>query len=329
MHFFAKHDSPAQDLKIRSSVMHTVGTGRTVRVCCALALALGVALIASPAQAGFIQDFSGNTAPQKLDAKNQGVNSTVNFAVLSLEVDKDGNLKDKTDPWGTGLKGFAAKFVAIQGNGSGPLDTTATYLYLYQVTNNEPATAADTISSERLILPKGVTANDITSFGYFDTLGLSDTFGGVAGVPVDAGPNFFGNTRSPGDPAVANVTVNGPGVAALAAGSFVKPTTVTIVEAKNQPTVFTTRWSTPLAPQQRSTIYGFTTFLDPQFSTATVAGTGPGFNGVVVPTGMAPAPMPNPFKPAPEASSLMLAGSAIVSLALVRFRRYLCRPKPA
>jgi hypothetical protein len=298
--------------------MDTATNRRAARICCAVALVFGGALAAPAAHAGFIQDFSGNTAPQKLDAKNQGVNSTVNFAVLSLELDKDGNLKDKTDPWGTGLAGFAAKFVPTQGSGSGPLDKTATYLYLYQVTNNEPATAADTISGERLTLPKGVTAKDITSFGYFDTLGLSDTFGGVAGVLVDAGPNFFGNTRSPSNPAVANVKVNGPGVAALAAGSFVNATTVTIVEAKNQPTVFSTSWKMPLGPQQRSTIFGFTTFLDPQFSTASVSGTGPNVGGVLVPTGMAPAPMANPFAPAPEPSSLMLAGTAMLSLGVVR-----------
>jgi hypothetical protein len=248
-----------------------------------------------------MQDFSGNTTPQDLDKKGMGVNSTVNFAILDLS----GN--DPTDPWGTGLQNFTKSFK--KGDGSGALDTTAPYLYLYQVTNNQPKGSTDVIKTVVQSLGKTVVAADMTSWGYFDGLGLADAFGEVY---VN---NVFGNTRSPGNPAKANVGVNNPSVVKIMDG--VTPSKVT-PQFQVGNSSFNVRWANGIKAQERSVLFGFTSNEPPAFfsdgvlsdplspSFTNANGTGVGFNG-------------NPFKGVPEPPSLtmMLSGVAMVSVFLV------------
>ena len=133
--------------------------------------------LSSEAKAGFIQAFSGNTAP----TDGVRVMSTLNFAVL----DTTGGAG--TDTWGTGYANFDTAFMPGTGSPKA-VDTTAEYLYLYQVTNDWPAGNANYISFTTI--PLAVPLNDITSWGFFAGLGLSDAFGPVTSA------NFFGNTRT-------------------------------------------------------------------------------------------------------------------------------------
>jgi hypothetical protein len=269
----------------------------------AVALAVGGILVTSPARAGFIQTFSGNTSPQDLNGRGVGVNSTVNFAVL----DRSGN--DPTDPWGTGYKGFTDTFVS----GSAKkqiLDTKAKYLYLYQVTNNQPASSKDLITFVRQEL-KEADVGSISSWGYFKDLGLADSLG-----PVSA-TNFFGNLKIPGNPAQASTgvgnPVSNPSVVAINGG--VTPDSVTVAGIS-----FTARWpnekKTGLAGQDRSVLFGYTSSVEPFSRLDTVNSPSTFAKG----TGVAPNSNPLIGTPEPPSLILMLTGVALASVFRVGHR---------
>jgi hypothetical protein len=256
---------------------------------------LGSGLLTPPCrvEAGFIQAFSGNTAPTA-----GRVMSTVNFAVLDTA---GGN---GTDTWNTGYAQFDTTFKAGTGSPKN-LDTTASYLYLYQVTNDFPAGNANFISFTTI--PVGVPLASITSWGWFTGLGLSDAFGEVTSA------NFFGNTRTRGNPAAANTGVTNPSVVALANGTYVTPFDVTF---PNRPDRFSADWvdgGSPIAAQQRSLIFGFTTDLAPGLVPGAVSGRAPNQlpNNA---TGSMPFPVPEP------ASVALIANGSLLALAAC-FRR--------
>jgi hypothetical protein len=271
----------------------------------AVALAVGVILVTSPARAGFIQMFSGNTSPQDLNGRGVGVNSTVNFAVL----DRSGN--DPTDPWGTGYKGFTDTFVSGSAKKQ-MLDTKAKYLYLYQVTNNQPAGSKDLITRVNQDLRRADVAS-ISSWGYFKDLGLADSSG-----PVDA-TNFFGNLKIPGNPAEASTGASNPSVVAINGGITPESFTVGVI-------TFTARWpnekKTGLAGQDRSVLFGFTSSVEPFPLDDTVAS--PSITELARGKGVAPVSNPLIGMPEPPSLTLVLTGVALVSVFRVG-RRVRCR----
>ncbi len=128
------------------------------------------------AQAGLIG--AGNTQPA-LDNPNvggvQGADGTIFFAVFENE-----GVNFGTDPWGTGgldlvarhMAGFQAPTLIHPANPG--LDTSAKYLYVYQVYNNEPLGMADTLTLSGI----SVNPNNVTSWGAFQRLpGKSGTGG--------------------------------------------------------------------------------------------------------------------------------------------------------
>jgi hypothetical protein len=280
-------------------IMKTLDGSRTRGTWLAVALAVGTIVLASPARAGFLMDFSGNTAPQALKTNGMGTYSTVNFAVLDLSG------QDATDPWGTGYTangGFTATF--MPGDGSKALDTKAAYLYLFQVTNNQPANIKSLITNVSQEV-RTVDAGNITSWGYFAGLGLADKFGEV--TPT----NFFGNTRTPGNPAKANVGVSMPSVVSISGG--IKPDSVALVNGMSA-FAFTAKWPNTgltLASQDRSLLFGFTSSEAPAFRQDLVISVPP-FDGVVKGTGVTPF---NPFA-VPEPSSLTSALMGVVMVSV-------------
>jgi hypothetical protein len=99
------------------------------------------------------------------DGKN-GIGGTVYFMVLSLDRGHVG------DPWATGLTDLNKTFqpgIDLQGLSSPGLDTSARYLYLYQVVNDRKTLTPIQSQSIRLL----VHPAEITSWGHFPNLGFS------------------------------------------------------------------------------------------------------------------------------------------------------------
>jgi hypothetical protein len=283
----------------------------------AVALAVGGVLATAPARAGYLMDFSGNTAPQSLTFSPPlmnfvGVNSTINFAVLDLS----GN--NATDPWETGYTmngGIAKAFMPGSGSKMKTLDTTAQYLYLYQVSNTQPASIKNQLITSVTLQLRKVDAVNITSLGYFTGLGLSDASG-----PASA-TNSFGKATVPGNPAIANVGVTMPSVVAI---SGITPSSVALIPGTGNVVNFTASWPKnggTLASQDTSLLFGFTSSEGPMMLKDVVAS--PAVAGVVA--GTAPGPF-NPFAGVPEPPSLTLTliGVALVSVFRVG-RRVRCR----
>lgn len=141
-------------------------------------------------QAGIVQNMSGNH--RAVAQWVPGADETVNFGVYR----RDG--VRRKDKFGTGLAGFDTEFV--RGRNSPQLDTSARYLYLYQVVNDGPGSLPFRVAG------LGVPRSSITSWGSWD-LALRDNSGVV-------GPNNqFGLDGARFVPdAPANTGINSPGV---------------------------------------------------------------------------------------------------------------------
>jgi hypothetical protein len=254
-------------------------------------LAAGLVLLAaaSEAKAVYIGGLIGNTRPGVGNA-----NYTINFAVLNPFM---GTPNDtwRADP--TGMLNVNGMF--RPGIGSPALDTTAQYLYLYQVSNNSPA-GGPTINFMSLTLPFDQNQRVITSWGFFGGLGFSDNNGVVNAM------NSFGLDNVPfGDPAAINIGVTNPAVVMIGALGF--PPTTDVVRVSAFMSRFDASWAAPhLALGETSTIFGFTTNAQPTPFTPSNAvvrgsdGSQP-FGWVVTPL------------PEPGALGLLALGSALVA----------------
>lgn len=155
-----------------------------------LLLAAAVAMLAAPSasQAGLI--LAGNTQAGNL-AAGSTVRGTVNFAVF----DKTGG--SAGDTWGTGSAGFDAAFAALLGTGLPlGLDTTAPYLYLYQLTNESNVSGIGRFTIQSTTA--GVAS--ITSLGTWIDKGFADAGGNINGtVPIATVGNALGPANVVGD----------------------------------------------------------------------------------------------------------------------------------
>jgi hypothetical protein len=251
----------------------------------AIAVCICLATLPLRAEGGFIQAFSGNTAP----TDGVRVMSTLNFAVL------DGS-------WDTDYNGALVKNFEAGGKSPIALDTSAEYLYLYQITNDWPNGNPNEIA--HTILPLDVPTHDITSWGEFTGLGFSDFAG-----PVTSS-NFFGNVRVRGNPAAASTGVTNPSIVALNAGTYVTPGSISVFYSDfRKKAVFTANWvGTPIEAQQRSELFGFTTDYSPSMIEMIMDGEAPNQLRSIA-KGMAPTP---DFNATPEPAAATLLGSGMV-----------------
>jgi len=180
-----------------------------------LALLGGLLLAAAPARADYLPKFTGNTSP--LNTAGQGVDGTIQFAVLELQ----------GDSWGVGYAGFTRAFVPgtdAEGKQSAALDKKARYLYLYQVVND----GSNKKEISRSWVTLRVNPKAVTSWGHFTDLGFANKKGDVAaGKPFAGGQDFDQS-------APARLGVDGPKVIAIGMGNDRgrNPRSVTLKESR-------------------------------------------------------------------------------------------------
>lgn len=159
-------------------------------------MAAAAAMLAAPSasQAGLL--LAGNTQAGNLPAGSI-VRGTVNFAVFDTTGGSAG------DTWGV-APGFDAAFAALLGTGLPlALDTTAPFLYLYQLSNESNVSGLGRFTVQST--PAGVAS--ITSLGAWLGQGFSDG-GGPADATVPAGT--VGNALGPVNVVTDYVLADGP-----------------------------------------------------------------------------------------------------------------------
>ncbi len=245
----------------------------SVRVFWSLLVASLFLAFAGRMNAGFLTGFSGNTK-----AENTGLTAkiTKNFAVL----DRLTGASTPGDVFGTGQAGFDASMNA--GAGSGALNTSARYLYLYQDVASPASMAVfigDSLSSQG-------TPLGITSYGQW-RLHLADD-GGIVSTTNDFGPD--GIAFSPGAP--ANIGVTSPSISS-------SPPTIGLVQATFSVTSTSFSQQFSLGAGEVEQVVGFTSNYAPQLLSFNSAST---FAGGALPV------------PVPEPSSLVLLCAAALGL---------------
>jgi len=276
-----------------------------------LALAgLAVGGPAPSARAEFLADFSGNTSVTSTGPNTTKLDGVYNFAVLNRTGGTSG------DTFGTGLSNFDSYFNA--GTGSGGLNTSAKYLYLFEVVNSPSGKALI-----QQVMTSLYHASDITSWGSFYSLtqegevtgvGFKDNKGAIGVPPDTASGNYFGSDTLTFD-GVAHTGVTNPGVMILADGSSVTPLDV-FMDGNNLRTVFSiSNEPNQLANNSRSVLIGFTSDFDPTMGSFNMR------NSSSTPSTIyGAAPIPNP-----EPSAQVLAGVGVAGLLGVA----LCRRRSA
>ncbi len=233
-------------------------------------LVAAVCLAVAPAFASPISAFSGNTQPY-----NSGTTdgATVNFAVYSTAGGTAG------DTFGTGVSNFDSLFTG----GSGSLDTSASYLYVYQTVANAPS--GQNVFQNTV----GVVAalSWVTSYGRFDGTMFSSTVLGTG-----AG---FSNAPSPASTGASPVILSGQ--------SGLTSPSMSIGSSSVKAT-----YLSDLAYGTSSTLWGFTSNLPPHLGNTAVIEVG-GANGTAPTT-------------VPEPASLALLALAAPALALRRRKRH-------
>jgi hypothetical protein len=174
-------------------------TGRKVRpALLPVVVAVAAAMVGTPARAAYLASFSGNTQPYHNNVQGPGVGGTVNFAVYDTTGGSAG------DTWGTGVANFNSLFTAAAG--SGALDTTAKYLYVYQTVNNGPSAGSFPISVNAVLVNPAL----VTSYGTFTGSSFSAT---VLGSPAG-----FGNPAADTTGATPGITTGQSGLNAPTVG---------------------------------------------------------------------------------------------------------------
>lgn len=141
-------------------------------VCFIPALVSSVSVLAEPL-------LSGNSFPPELSIVSA---DEIGYAAYNRQ---NGT---SSDPWNTGIANIASLF-------SGSLDTSANYLYLYQIINS---TSGPTI--DKVQIPTSATSGAVTSFGTFNGLTFVSGSGSSAGIYVDSPPTLTDTTGKIGDP---------------------------------------------------------------------------------------------------------------------------------
>jgi hypothetical protein len=264
----------------------------TRRYGVAIALILGLAVLAATSgvcEAAFLQGYSGNT-----NAKQAGVapqDLTMNFAVYDRDNTDPYDATTNPDPYGLGANMLGA-FVPGTVGPLGAFDQE--YLYLYELVNN--GTAAAPVNQYTVSLYGGVAT--VMDWGYFPTYVFQDDSGAVT-VSNDFGEDaqVFQN------PGLPSTGVTRPGVTTV--GDAVNPQVVELrpAVAEQLLRVGFDRDSGELASQNRSSIFGFTSYLPPKFSIAAAQDGG-------IANGYVPAPIPEPSV-AVMGIGCLLAGAVI------------------
>jgi hypothetical protein len=236
-------------------------------------LAVGLTLAwGGVSRAAFIAADSGNTNISSNPPVVGGVDGTINFGV---ELNT-----------GAGFSPTSGTFVA--GTGSGALDTTAKYLYLYQVTNNGSISAS--ISSASI----GINTGSATSYGYFTGSTLSDNAGEVRGTPLPVGNDFGTDGAVFVNGAPANLGVVTPGMVAATGTGVQVPKVPTSVSINGTGSSLVVSWtaasgtSSPIANGGRSVVFGFTSNLSPAILIGSIVDHGSTGNGHVISTSPEP-----------------------------------------
>ena len=239
----------------------------------AAVVAVMVLACSVPAKANLISGFSGNTQPSH---GTTGVEGTVNFAVFDRTTGGSAG-----DTFGVGLAGFDALFAASAL--SGPLDTSARYLYTYQTVNNSENTSMVPISSNTV----QITPSLLTSWGSFTgTTFLSDVNGTPAG---------FGNP--------SGASLDGSGVVSLGSGLF----SPTVVRGASSLLAFYIAAEIPVG--DKSEIFAYTSNTAPIFGTTGLIDGGTTADGTVPTAGAVPEPSTLAFA---------LCGIAVAGLGYMR-----------
>jgi hypothetical protein len=275
------------------------------------ACAVALATSASASRADFVSSDTGNTETRNASGT---VDGTYNFAVLDrttggIAGDEFGAVvnpratspSQRFDPY------FDSRFVA--GTGSGALDTSARYLYLFQIVNNGTGTDALRVLETSL----GSTS-DITSWGYFGAPGKA------VGAGDDLGPvsltNDLGNNAP--DFEVNGMTTTGVSRPHVTSdGSYVVPVHMTLTPNGTLVTAFDTGSpaTNELAAGHESVLIGFTSNVAPHLSaTGSAFRFGNGAGGWAYGGGALPMPMPEP-------SAIALVGIGLACVALLYWRR--------
>ncbi|HEX6960765.1 MAG TPA: hypothetical protein VF175_02780, partial [Lacipirellula sp.] len=209
------------------------------------------------ASAGFLSNYSGNSQFQFDGAATS--DGIVNFAVYHNPGGGDwtddfglpaGTIQQLFEPSGSGQS---------VGNG---LDTTAEYVYFYQIVNTDPNTSDESeLKSLELFLPG--TTSMITSAGYLDDYVFDD--GGPTGPTGNARLGTFTDTTAaddvPGDatPSESGAVPSGSGF--VAHGSAVEPDNADEIGSSTIEFNFTAQ--VPIPPGGFSSVFFLTSFGAP------------------------------------------------------------------
>jgi hypothetical protein len=245
-----------------------------------LASVLALCLLCAPANATILTTgaitWGGNTQPA---CACSGVDGTVDFAVYN----KTGGTS--MDPFGVG---GAIKSSFVSGTGSGPLDASATYLYLFETVDNGSNTLP--ISSNSVGLASSSLA---TSWGYFGGWAFTVQ---VVGTPAGFANNSPASTGA--TPSVSTQT------------GLYTPSSLSV-----GPSSVIATYATNIAAGGNSVLWGFTSNNPPVLTTTSIQDGGT--------SGFGNAPTPGAV---PEASTTLLSFGAGLLIALSAiWRRRLAR----
>jgi hypothetical protein len=241
----------------------------------AAVVAVMVLACSVPAKANLLVAFSGNTQPSQ---GATGVEGTVNFAVYDQTTGGSAG-----DTFGVGLAGFDALFAAS--TLSGPLDTSARYLYLYQTVNNSENTSMVPISANTV----QITPSLLTSWGRFDDTTFAST--------VNGSPAGFGDPSPSSVGAIAVVTTD--------SGLF-EPTVV-----RGSASLLAFYLTAEIPVGSKSELWGYTSDFAPIFGTTGLIDGGTTADGTV----------PTAAVPEPSTLAFALCGVAVAGLGYMRRAR--------